>query len=86
MIPDAVKALDDEWNKLANRNTCPLDFVREKQDVKNQASKKNEEAHSGELMSLCFLKGAELDVKFQKYKGRVVFRGDSVRDQHDYLA
>eukprot|EP00973_Karenia_brevis_P023152 3188188-Karenia_brevis.AAC.2 len=37
-------------------------------------------------MFLCFLKGAELDVKFQRYKGRVVFRGDKVRDQHDYLA
>eukprot|EP00973_Karenia_brevis_P065854 9152040-Karenia_brevis.AAC.1 len=37
-------------------------------------------------MSLCSLKGAELDVKKQNYKGRVVFRGDKVKDQHDYLA
>eukprot|EP00973_Karenia_brevis_P011602 1570967-Karenia_brevis.AAC.1 len=58
----------------------------EKSDVQKAADLKNEETHFGELMSLCFLKGAELDVKQQKYKGRVVFRGDKVKDQHDYLA
>eukprot|EP00973_Karenia_brevis_P019393 2658880-Karenia_brevis.AAC.1 len=57
----------------------------EKSDVQKEASLKNEETDFGELMSLCFLKGAELDVKQQKYTGRVVFRGDKVKDQHDYL-
>eukprot|EP00973_Karenia_brevis_P001209 165671-Karenia_brevis.AAC.1 len=37
-------------------------------------------------MAFYFLKGAELEAKHQKYQGRVVFRGDNVRDQHDYLA
>eukprot|EP00973_Karenia_brevis_P014439 1968041-Karenia_brevis.AAC.1 len=44
-IPDAVKALDDEWAKLENRCTWSLDIVREKKDVKEEATAKNEETH-----------------------------------------
>ena len=32
------------------------------------------------LMDICHLKNLELEPKFQKYKGRVVLRGDIVRD------
>ena len=31
-------------------------------------------------MDICYLKNAELETKHQKYKGRVVLRGDSVKD------
>ena len=31
-------------------------------------------------MDICHLKNAELEAKHQKYKGRVVFRGDIVKD------
>ena len=31
-------------------------------------------------MDMCHLKNAELEAKHQKYKGRVVFRGDIVKD------
>ena len=31
-------------------------------------------------MDLCHLKNPELEPKYQKYKGRVVLRGDSVTD------
>ena len=31
-------------------------------------------------MDLCHLKNSELEPKFQKYKGRVVLRGDMVKD------
>ena len=31
-------------------------------------------------MDICHLKNAELEVKHQKYKGRVVLRGDIVKD------
>ena len=44
------------------------------------------EIHFGNLMALCFLKNAELAKKFQLYKGRVVFRGDGVKDQTGDLA
>ena len=32
------------------------------------------------LMDLCHLKNSELEPQFQKYKGRVVLRGDIVKD------
>ena len=32
------------------------------------------------LMDICHLKNAELEPKFQKYQGRVVLRGDVVKD------
>ena len=31
-------------------------------------------------MDICHLKNAELETKHQKYKGRVVLRGDIVKD------
>ena len=31
-------------------------------------------------MDICHLKNAELETKHQKYKGRVVLRGDNVKD------
>ena len=31
------------------------------------------------LMDICHLKNAELEAKHQKYKGRVVLRGDIVK-------
>ena len=37
-------------------------------------------------MPLCHLKNSELDKMFWKYKGRVVFRGDIVKDENGYLA
>ena len=36
--------------------------------------------HFASLMDICHLKNAELDTKHQKYKGRVVLRGDIVKD------
>ena len=32
-------------------------------------------------MALCFLKNAELEKHLQKYKGRLVLRGDNIRDK-----
>ena len=36
--------------------------------------------HIASLMDICHLKNAELEAKHQKYKGRVVLRGDIVKD------
>ena len=42
--------------------------------------KKHVKIHFPTLMDLCHLKNAELEKKHQKYKGRVVLRGDIVND------
>ena len=39
-----------------------------------------------QLMDICHLKNAELEAKHQKYKGRVVFRGDIVKDDSGSFA
>ena len=36
--------------------------------------------HFAPLMDTCHLKNSELEPQFQKYKGRVVLRGDIVKD------
>ena len=36
--------------------------------------------HFASLMDICHLKNAELEAKHQKDKGRVVLRGDIVKD------
>ena len=40
--------------------------------------------HSGRLMELCHVKNAELSEDQQSYKGRIVFRGDNVRDEEGF--
>ena len=56
---------------------------RKSQARKRLFSKHNEtkkKAHFASLMDICHLKNAELEPKLQKYQGRVVFRGDIVKE------
>ena len=46
----------------------------------DEARTKGAEFHFASLMGICHLKDAELEAKHQKYKGRVVLRGDIVKD------
>ena len=41
---------------------------------------KGAKVHFASLMDICHVKNAELETKHQKYKGRVVLRGDIVKD------
>ena len=59
-MPEAKKALDDEWDKLLRKGTWKLDAVREKGDVIEESRRKGKTAHFGTLMDLCHLKHAEL--------------------------
>ena len=42
--------------------------------------------HFASLTDICHLKNAELETKHQKYKGRVVLRGDIVKDDSGSFA
>ena len=57
-----------------------LTKVRSKKDVIDEAKTSDATDHFASLMDICHLKNAELEAKHQKYKGRVVLRGDIVRD------
>ena len=85
-MPQAMKihaakaAVDKEWEKLEKIPAWNLTKVRTKKEVIDEARTKGAKAHFASLMDSCHLKNAELETKDQKYKCRVVLRGDIVRD------
>ena len=85
-IPEAKQAVDAEWTAHAQKKTWNVDRVRPRAEVIAEANRKKVSVHFGRLMDLCHLKHAELDKNVQKYKGRVVFRGDQVRDETGFYA
>ena len=48
-------------------------------DAIDEARNKVRKVHFASLMDLCHLKNSELEPQYQKYKGRVVLRGDIVK-------
>ena len=46
----------------------------------DEARNKGRKVHFASLMDLCHLKNLEVEPQFQKCKGRVVLRGDIVKD------
>ena len=54
--------------------------VRSKSEVIDEARTKGAKVHFASLMDICHLRNAELETKNKKYKGRVVLRGDIVKD------
>ena len=79
-IPAAKAALDKEWEKLEKISAWNLTKVRSKREVIDEARTSGAKVHFASLMDTCHLKNAELEAKHQKYKGRVVLRGDIVKD------
>ena len=79
-IPAAKAAVDKEWEKLEKISAWNLTKVRSKKEVIDEARMSGATVQFASLMDICHLKNAELDAKHQKYKGRVVLRGDIVKD------
>ena len=79
-IPAAKAAVDKEWEKLEKIPAWNLTKVRSKKEAIDEARTKGAKVHFASLMDICFLKNAELEAKHLKYKGRVVLRGDIVKD------
>ena len=79
-IPAAKAAVDKEWEQLKKISAWNLTKVRSKKKVIDEARTKGAKFHVASLMDICHLKNAELEAKHQKYKGRVVLRGDIVTD------
>ena len=79
-IPATKAAADKEWEKLEKISAWNLTKVRSKKEVIDEARTTAAKVHSASLMDICHLKNAELEAKHQKYKVRVVLRGDIVKD------
>ena len=79
-IPAAKAAVDKEWEKLEKISAWNLTKVKSEKMVIDEARTAGATVQFASLMDICHLKNAELEAKHQKYKGRVVLRGDIVKD------
>ena len=79
-IPAAKAAVDKEWEKLEKISAWNLTKVTSKKTVIDEAKTAGATVHFAFLMDICHLKNAELEPIHQKYKGRVLLRGDIVKD------
>ena len=66
--------------KLEKISAWNLTKARSKKEVIDVPRTKGAKVYFSSLMDICHLKNAELEAKHQKYKGRVVLRGDIGKD------
>ena len=80
--------MNKEWASLRELKAWAEKNVREWSDVRNEARNKKDRHHVGMIFGFCVEKGSELPTGHSqiKFKGRVVFRGNQVRDEDHYLA
>ena len=79
-IPASKAAVDKECEKLEKISAWNLTNVLSKKEVIDEARTKGAKVLFASPMDICHLKNAELEAKHQQYKGRVVLRGDIVKD------
>ena len=79
-IPAAKAAVDKEWEKLEKISARNLTRVKSKKQVIDEARTSGATVHFASLMDICHLKMLNWRQSTKKYKGRVVLRGDIVKD------
>ena len=79
-ITAAKAAVGKKWEKLEKIPAWNLTKVSSKSEVIDEARTKGRKVHFASLMDICHLKNTELETKHQKYEGRVVLRGDIVKE------
>jgi len=83
--PEAVQAVKDEGQALVEEGTWDLSSVRNKKDLINDARATGKKINYGDLMPICSIKHWE-SIERRKHKGRIVFRGDNVKDENNAFA
>ena len=78
-VPAAKAAVDKEWEKVEKISAWNLTKVRSEKEGIDEARTSGATVHFASLTDMCHLKNAELEAEHQKYKGRVVLRGDIVK-------
>ena len=86
--PAAKASLDKEWTKLRNQGCWDETKVREWSDVAKEAKNVGRKTHVGRIFDICVEKNAELPLgdPNRKFKGRVVFHGNNVKDEDNNWA
>ena len=85
-IPEAREALEKGWSKLERKKAWDISRVAPKAKVIRDAKAKGRSVHFGSLMDLCHIKNSQMGKEFWSYKGRIVFRGDIVKDEDGMFA
>ena len=82
--PKANAALVKEWDALRKAGCWDESRVREWSDVANDARRNDSKTHVGRIFEICVEKNSELapDNPARKFKGRVVFQGNQVKDEN----
>ena len=82
--PAAKQAMGKEWQKLVDKSCWLHSKVREFRDVSAEAIRKGIQTHFGRIFEICSIKGDELPEGHddRKWKGRSVFQGNRVSDEH----
>ena len=86
MESQADGAIKKEYTNLETRGCWNINDAEELSVVAARLSKEGTLIHIGSMFELLYLKHSELAYDKQKLKGRVVFLGDRVRDQHGMAA
>ena len=73
-------AVEKRVGKIEKIPAWQLTIVKNNKEMIDEARNKGRKVHFTSLMNLCHLKNSELEPQFQKYKDRVVLRGDFVKD------
>ena len=83
--PEAKTAMDKEWQKLVDKSCWLHTKVREYRDVVADVVSRGIKAHFGRVFEICSRKGDELPPGHpdRKWKGRSVFQGNRVSDEHN---
>ena len=84
--PRAIAAVGAEGSALVQAGTWLENTVCEREELLQWAKDNDEDIHVGDLMAICSIKFWERNAEFHKYKGRICFRGDSVKDQYGAAA
>lgn len=81
--PKALEAVLKEWTKLREAGVWDETRVTEWSEVAAKARTAGVKAHVGRIFEICVEKGAELPAgdPGRKFKGRVVFQGNLVKDE-----
>lgn len=77
--PQALKAIWEEGEGVRARGVWDDSTVREKADLIQEARREGKEIHIADIMAIASVKHWESPDK-RKHKGRLVFRGDQVKD------
>ena len=89
-----MAAVNNEWEKLrkADNGRCTWDegiaksYGGIQKEAKGKLDKTGVHTHAGSLSDLCVVKHSELEEAKHKYKGRAVFGGHRIHDEHGLAA